>query len=65
MGAASILSMTPPVSVRTLVSYTICPEALVLSTPLPGPSLAQLLRNVSVLSAGQLVLRSEGGGSTG
>lgn len=44
------------------VSHTICPEGVVAPTPL-GPNRAQLHRNVSVLSAGQLVPCSEGGGS--
>lgn len=61
-GAAYILSTIPQLSGRTLVSHTLCPEAVVVLTP-QGPHGAQLCRNVSVLSAGQLVPCSEGGGS--
>lgn len=52
MGTANILIMVPQMSSRTLVSYTVCPEAAVV--PPPRAHRAQsspLHRNVSVLSA--------------
>lgn len=52
MGTANILIMVPQMSGRTLVWYTVCPEAAVVVVPPPeGSQGSPLHRNVSVLSA--------------